>query len=451
MWAAQTTASGEPLYLAVVDALERDIRLGVLQGGDRLPTHRKLAEISGIALGTATRIYREAESRGLVTGVVGRGTFVAVDACKKPALVHVGQNVPCLDMSVARPLCKMDPHLGAIAKKAAHKSRQSTLMAYSDAQGMHEHRKIGGNWISRFGLNVPPENIVITAGAQHALFLICNCLFNPGDRIAAERLTFPGIKAAAQRNGIRLEAVDMDEEGMLPGELDALCNRQHISGVYISGRLQNPTNGKMSPARCRALREIIRRHKLLLVENDSYGFLSDDPHASLSSQLPDQSVYVSSLSKVFLAGLRIAFVAAPSRHVTELTQGIVDSMFCVSPLCAEIATECIAGGHADESIQKKRRLVAKRVALFRKIFSGHSFVCSDQGMFAWLTLPDPLKAHELESDALSQNMRLLCAEHFAIGSIPAPEAVRISLTGVEELDLLRKALRNLERLVAAHS
>ena len=448
MWEVKKLATSKPLYLAVVEALEEDIRSGVLQPGQQMPTHRKLAEMVSVTLGTASRVYREAESRGLVTAVVGRGTFVTVNACKKSMLIDVEQSPAGCDMGVARPLSKPDLSLAVVAKKALHKSRQSALMAYADPQGLPEHRGVASDWVARFGLKVPPRDIVITAGAQHALFLICNCLFKSGDRVATDHLTYPGMKAAAQSNGVRLEGLPIDNEGMLPSELEALCNRQRIKGLYVSGRFQNPTNVTMSYERQLALQGIIRRHNLLLIENDSYGFLSDSPDHILSHLLPEQSFYISSLSKVFLAGLRIAYVAAPEHLVKNLTQGIADSMVSVSPLCAEIAAESILAGHAETIIRQKKLQIAKRVSLFRTVFAGHDFAISERSMAAWLSLPPPLRATDLEAEASKRNIRIFSSERFAVGSIPAPEAVRISLTGVEDTARLRRALQTLERLVA---
>ncbi len=447
MWTLKAIDTTKPLYLAVLEALEHDVQSGVLQPGERMPTHRSLAKQVGVTLSTATRVYREAEKRGLVTAVVGRGTFVTVDAGKRTSVIDVDQCSLDWDMGLARPLPQADPDLWPIARKVVHKRRLPALMAYSDPQGLPEHRGVGSDWLSRFGLSVPPKGVVITAGAQHALFVICNSLFTPGDRIATDYLTYPGFKTAAQRNGLRLEGVSMDSAGMLPDDLENLCNRHRIKGIYVSGRLQNPTNREMTLTRRMELKDVICRHGLLLIENDPYGFLSNAQDKTLSALIPEHSVYVSSLSKAFFAGLRIAYVAAPNMAKT-LTQGIADSMLAVSPFCSELASECIISGVADAAIEQKKQALAKRVALFRKIFSGHFFECSDQSMLVWLTLPPTWKGLQVEREAAKLKIRVFSAEKFAVGSACPPESVRISLTGVEDLGTLRKALFSLERLIS---
>ena len=76
MWAPDMAARSGPRYLAIVDALAGDIGSGTLPSGSRLPTHRDLADTLGVTVGTVSRAYAEAARRGLVSGEVGRGTFV---------------------------------------------------------------------------------------------------------------------------------------------------------------------------------------------------------------------------------------------------------------------------------------------------------------------------------------------------------------------------------------
>ncbi|HZI08615.1 MAG TPA: winged helix-turn-helix domain-containing protein, partial [Archangium sp.] len=75
-WMPELRGRNGPLYRTIADALSEDIDAGRLTPGTRLPTHRELAERVGVTVGTVTRAYAEAEKRGLVSGEVGRGTYV---------------------------------------------------------------------------------------------------------------------------------------------------------------------------------------------------------------------------------------------------------------------------------------------------------------------------------------------------------------------------------------
>ena len=76
IWLPQLEKRLGPRYLAIADALQEDVARGNLQPGARLPTHRELAYRLGVTVGSISRAYLEAERRGLVSGEVGRGTFV---------------------------------------------------------------------------------------------------------------------------------------------------------------------------------------------------------------------------------------------------------------------------------------------------------------------------------------------------------------------------------------
>src|SRR5512147_2865479 len=76
IWVPNLEGRSGPRYVAIAEQLARDLETGRLKPGDRLPTHRELAWKLGMTVGTVTRAYAEAERRGLITGEVGRGTFI---------------------------------------------------------------------------------------------------------------------------------------------------------------------------------------------------------------------------------------------------------------------------------------------------------------------------------------------------------------------------------------
>ena len=100
IWIPRLEGRKGPRYRTIVEALIEDLAAGTLREGSRLPTHRDLAERLGVTVGTVSRAYAEAARRGLVSGEVGRGTFVrgTADAGGERAdaegLVDLGQNHP---------------------------------------------------------------------------------------------------------------------------------------------------------------------------------------------------------------------------------------------------------------------------------------------------------------------------------------------------------------------
>ncbi|MBZ0267138.1 winged helix-turn-helix domain-containing protein, partial [bacterium] len=87
IWIPELQGDKKRLYAAITEAIGRDIRDGRLRAGDRLPPHRELADALGVAVGTVTRAYGEAENRGWVRGEIGRGTFVRDPSGVEPGMV----------------------------------------------------------------------------------------------------------------------------------------------------------------------------------------------------------------------------------------------------------------------------------------------------------------------------------------------------------------------------
>src|SRR5580704_8592382 len=102
VWRPEIIAGSQPVYSRIVEALERDVATGRLAAGARLPPHRELAFTLGVGVGTVTRAYGEAERRGLITGHVGRGSFIrsreAVegfsDAATPDGVIDLARNMP---------------------------------------------------------------------------------------------------------------------------------------------------------------------------------------------------------------------------------------------------------------------------------------------------------------------------------------------------------------------
>lgn len=448
MWDLKIIDTDKSLYIAIADAIERDIRLGILKAGEKLPTQRELARIVGVNLTTVTRAYNEAEKRGLIASTVGSGTYVSSDLGFHSSLVNTEKDdKKLIELGLVLPLYDMEPDLSPVIEKVLHKNNLSEFTSYTPPQGLYRHRLAGSEWIKRFGINAEPANVIITAGAQHALNCIFSSVFQPGDRIAVDCLTYPGVKTSAKLCGIHLEAVDMDDEGMTPQGLAAVCNRHGVKGIYTVSTMQNPTNAVMSDKRRASIAEIIRQNHLILIEDDLYRFLSPAGSSTLAALIPEQSIYISGISKAFYAGLRVCFTASPEKYCNRIAQSVVDTMWMAPALNAEIACECISCGAADEIITLKRAEIRRRASLLKSKLSGHYYRYTPDSMFAWLELPDYWSSSEFEKAANESGINVVASEKFSIGGIVPPNFIRISLSGAAGIAELEKGLDILLRIL----
>ena len=447
---APALARGEgPLYMELADAIERDISAGTLAPGERLPTHRDLADALHLNVSTVTRGYREAEKRGLVSGTVGRGTFVASDAATSTSLVSFEPCAPgMLELGLVSPLDHLDPEITEGFRRLARRKDPASLLRYSDPRGQAEHRRAGALWAERFGVPAQAEDIIVCAGSQHALTCILSGLFRAGDRLAVDALTYPGLKTLAAMLGLRLVPIAMDEEGMIPASLDAACRRDEIKALYLMPGVHNPTTVTLPDARRNEIARLADKHDFLLIEDDAYDLTDPGRIAPVGNRAPHRRVYIAGMSKSLAAGLRVAFVVAPQALLKDLAQAVLNTIWMAPPLNVELSAMWIHDGTADRVVAAKQAEAARRYMLACDVLDGLRFRGKSTGFFLWCELPDPWTGRALEQAAAARNVNIFGAEKFVVGEAHAPRAVRVSLTGTESLETLKEGLITLRDIIS---
>ncbi|XXJ21559.1 PLP-dependent aminotransferase family protein [Desulfovibrio caledoniensis] len=437
-----------PLYVELADAIERDITAGTLAPGERLPTHRDLADALQLNVSTVTRGYREAEKRGLVSATVGRGTFVTSDAVTNSAMVSFEPSAPgMLELGLIAPLDHLDPEISEGFKRIARRKDPSALLRYSDPRGQAEHRRAGALWAERYGVPARAEDVIVCAGSQHALTCALGGLLKSGDRVAVDELTYPGLKTLAAMLGPRLVSVAMDEYGMIPESLDAACRRDEIKALYLMPGVHNPTTISMPDPRRNDIARLADKHDLILIEDDAYDLTDPGRIEPVGNRVPHRSVYIAGMSKSLAAGLRVAFVVAPQPMLKPLAQAVLNTIWMAPPLNVELTAMWIADGTADRVVAAKQAEAARRYMLACDILDGLRFHGKRTGFFLWLELPEPWTGHALEQAAAAQGVNVFGAEKFVVGQNPAPRAARVALTGTESLDQLEKGLLTLREIL----
>lgn len=435
--------SGEPKYLAIAGAVEEGIRQGVFAPGAALPTHRDLAEALGVTIGTVTRGYAEAAQRGLVVGVTGRGTFVTaprpdVDVMTAPGGLY--------NLGFISPFEYLNPSLNEAVARLG-RADLAELSNYQQPRGLARHREAGARWARRYGVNVSPDGLLICAGAQHALLTILASLFNPGDRIAAEHLSYPLLKQLAKRLRLHLMPVRMDRSGMLPDALEAACRGGGIKGLYLMPTCQNPTLAQIPEFRRRELVEVCRRHDILIIDDDVFALALEHNLPSFSTLAPERSCCIAATSEALSGGLRIAYLCPPECHLEELERTVSYTISMAPPLMAELAGMWINDGTADAVLAAKRREAAARNDLARTILDGFALETRTTGFFCWLKLPEPWTSVAFADAARQRGVLVAEGEHFLVGHTAPEQGVRLALGGLRTRDELAAALEILAGLL----
>jgi DNA-binding transcriptional MocR family regulator len=441
MWVPDLSRRSGPIAVAVADAIADAVQAGRLAAGDRLPPQRDLADALGIAVTTITRGYAEAERRGLVSGEVGRGTFV-----RAPAFSLKPEREPhAIDLSVNALL--PHAHAAELIERFSAITRglsATRLLDYQSHFGRPELRAAAADWVRRWGIDAPPEELLLTVGAQHGLAAVFGALCAPGDEVLVDPLTYPGMKAVANYLRIRLKPVPVDRDGMLPDALAAAAVRGRARLLYCMPSVHNPTGTSMSARRRKELIAAVDRAGITVVEDDSYGFLAEKL-TPLTAAMPERAIYVSGLSKSVVPALRVGFVRAPRQLVGRIADFIYATTVMVAAPTAEVAATWIADGTADRIVRWKRAEVKARAELARRQIKTLRGSSPANSPHVWLELPPPWTADDFAREARSRGIIITPARAFAVGS-DLPEAIRVCIGAASDRQVMVKALRELDAL-----
>lgn len=449
MWSPRLNPDVEPKYQALVDALHQDIEAGILAPGTRLPTQRELSSRLGIAIGTVSRAYSIAERRGIVSGEVGRGTFVRG---REPGVQEDAGDVDDPDLlDLSRGRLVRDPRDPTLARSLERLSRRTDhnqlIEVYQSAAGMARHRAAGAAWIARAGLEVDPSRVVITSGAQHGAATVLATIARPGDLVLTEELTYSGITALASLLQLRLSGLPMDEQGLKPEAFEAACRSSAPRALFCMATLQNPTGRTMPVARRRELAAIAEAHDVAVLEDDVNGFLPTNPLPPIAAFAPAHTYYITGTSKSLAPGLRIGYVVPPAHRLERVAVTIQATTWFTAPLLAELVTDWIESGDADAMAQWKRTEVAARHALAQEIL-GRWLPEGPVSFHLWLPLPEPWRTETFVAQARVRGVVVNSSEEFVVGREGAPHAVRVCLGATLSRARLEDGLRRLAGLLA---
>lgn len=427
-------------YKAVVDRYAQAIRSGQLPAGSRLPTHRTLAAGERLSLATATRIYRELEEMGLVSGETGRGTFVR-DLSLPPG--HgVDQQVVAADVVDLNFNYPSLPEQGDALREALRQLAMAgdidSHLRYQPHAGRLAEREIIARHLTCQHFTPDVENVLIVNGAQHGLAVTVMGLLRPGDVVAVDALTYSGFKVLAALYHLELAAIPCRPEGPDLQALHTLCQQRRVRAVYTMPTLHNPLGWVLNTGQRQALADLARQHDLLIIEDAAYARLVSRPPPPVISYAPERTVYVTGFSKNIATGLRVGVVISPPRYRPEIERAIRATTWNTPTLISSLICAWIEDGTVARFEMQKRQDARQRQQVAREVLCGLPVVSHPDSYFVWLPLGEESRADRLANALMERRISVSTAEPFCV-SATIPQALRIALGSVP-FDSLRPAL-----------
>ena len=286
------------------------------------------------------------------------------------------------------------------------------VLQYSTTEGYLPLRKyIAERYFVKKGLQVSPDEILITNGSQQGLDLVGKVFLNKGDRVVIER---PGYLGAIQAFGIyepEFVPIPLLDDGIDIGLLEKELNANQAKLFHTVINFQNPSGVTYSQRKREKLADIIKSHNMVLVEDNPYGelrFMGEDL-PSMKSYLGDSAVVLGSFSKVVTPGLRLGWICAAADIMEKIVVAKQSSDLHSNYLSQRAVYRYLIDNDLDEHILNIRTVYKRQrdsmVSMIEKHFP-EEIQCTkpEGGMFLWATLPENLSSLHLFKLAMEENV-----------------------------------------------
>lgn len=448
IWRPDPSLLKRPAYLSLADQFARAIHDGRLPNATRLPTHRKLAYELGLSVQTVSRAYEELIRRGLVSGEIGRGSFVETvrREVEPPYLPErLGE---LIDLSILKPACE-PMHLERLKQTLTWLGENlpaSSGLSFRPNVVFPRHRSIAVEWLQSCGISASPQNISVTNGATAAMTVALMSVAPPGSTVATETIGHHTLVPLATYLGFNLKGLPIDGDGIVPEALDEACRDSDIRAVFVQPSVINPTATLMSEKRRAALSEVARKHDVAIIEGDVLGPLVADRPPPIAAMAPERTLYFTSFTKITVPGLRIGYLVAPDRYAAAVANRHLVSNWMATPIMAEIASKWVTDGTAMDLVNWQRNALQRRQAIIAEILGADRVLTHPNALHLWLPLPQNRTEEGFVAQARLQGVAIAPGVSFRTSDAPWKPAVRVSLGSTTE-DELRTGLGVVSRLL----
>ena len=287
-------------------------------------------------------------------------------------------------------------------------------LQYSPTEGFPPLRRwVAEHMNATFATDVSPDEVLITSGSQQGLDLSGKLFLDEGDVVLCESPTYIGAISALRCFRPRFVEVPTDDDGMIPEALDELLAREERARlVYVIPDFQNPTGRTWSLGRRHAFMEVVRRHRIPVVEDCPYGEVRYEgvPLPPLKALDADGLVvFLGTFSKIFCPGMRIGWLAAERSLVERYVLVKQGADLQTATLAQMQLAAYVEAYDIDRNVERARAIYRPRRdamirALEREMPPGVRFTRPAGGLFLWVELPERLNAREVLEACLARDV-----------------------------------------------
>jgi GntR family transcriptional regulator/MocR family aminotransferase len=446
--------------------IQQMIAEGILSGrfrkGEKLPSSRRLAAHLGVSRITVTLAYTELQASDYLESRDRSGYYVSSNAPEPP---HFAPRHPARDaIDWSRALGRKftggatpdkprdwsrypypfiygqsDPTLFDHAswrhcalRALGSKDFQALTADHYDADDPQLVEFIARHTLPRRGILARPEEILVTMGAQNALWLTAQVLLTQRRTAVAEEPCYHALRDILTNSRCHLRPVAVDRDG-LPA--DALPGRADV--IFTTPSHQSPTNATMPLARRKALLERARAMEALIVEDDyefEMAFLRPPLPALKSLDSDGRVIHVGSFSKSIFPGLRLGYLVGPEPFLRE-ARALRTSVLRHPPGHLQRTTAHFLGlGHHDSLIRRLGQVLAERRRVTEAALAEEGLHVAGRGVFGgssiWMQAPEGVDTETLDRRLREQGVLIEPGRPFFHQPDPPRNYYRLAYTSI---------------------
>ena len=425
-------------YQQLTQQLQQLLAQGHWQPSERLPSVRALCSQYQLSLATVQHALHQLEALGLVEARARSGYYVrqplSAVATTKPEsapaspapvtvpelFVDIMNRSAAFDIQPKGPVVNL-PHLTLLHRLLSRTLRQHGsryALHYDEPTGLPALREQLSLHYRHYGLALKEDQLCITAGCQHALFLALQAVCQPGDIVAVEHPAFYGVLQLLQQLQLQVLEIPTQHDGLDTVALEQALSRWQVKACVVTPAYATPTGACMSPAKQQHLLSLAAQYDLAVIEDDIYGDLGfyQRPPPLKSLDTEQRVILCSSFSKALSRDLRIGWIAAGRWHEKVARLKLV-SQLAGSQSVQQALALFLAQGHYKRHLQHYRnQLQHQRDQLLNALqqyWPDARYTVPQGGLALWLELPGKPNCTAAYTNCLQQGIVLTPGELFS--------------------------------------
>jgi 2-aminoadipate transaminase len=340
--------------------------------------------------------------------------------------------------------------------------RGDRLFQYGSTEGLAELRELLADRMKTGGMaDVDPDSLIITHGSAQGMHLAAQVFIDREDVVFVGLPTYFGGPGAVRSRGGNIVGIPVDDDGLNVDRLRMEATRlkaagKRVKGVYVIPNFQNPTGVTLSLERRRQLVRLAETHDLIIFEDDPYGELrfEGDPLPSLKSlDRSGRVIHLRSLSKTFVPGLRLGWVAGDSGAIRQMVVAKQFADAATNTPAQYILLEFIRQGLLDKQIQDNIKFYRSKrdfmLAQMGRYFPDEvTWNRPGGGFFIFVQLPGDMDAADLFRQAVDKNVAFVTGQPFFVDG-SGHNTLRLSYAQAGHQDI-EFAIRKIGNLIKAY-